>query len=247
MPERLEEVTTRADFDEWLAPAEAKTWCVDVQGAPRGYEGPRAVLGYLAGYVVGTAIHDGRIKRYDGRCVVIKVKSYRTDTLEELPMTGEEFVRRYAMHILPDRFVRIRYAGMFAARYRKDWLAKCRELLGTDEDEPEPDEHDEEKRLKEEECAEARPAPECRRCATPDMVSTGNRTAWETNNYLAYLCALFDRMFTWLSTFDLDPAPFPQSHESYDCAAHAVVITCVTTADGCDLAITNATLPRPDT
>ena len=49
-----------------------------------GFDGPKAVLGYLAGYVVGTAIHDGRIKRYDGRCVVIEVKNYRTGEQEEL-------------------------------------------------------------------------------------------------------------------------------------------------------------------
>ena len=148
-------------------------------------------------------------------------------------MTGEEFVRRYAMHILPDRFTRIRYAGMFAAGHRRDWLAKCRELLGTDGQEPV-----EEQRLEGEQQEEVRPGPECRHCGVPDMVSTGNRTAYETDEYLAYLCVLFDRMFTWLSTFDIDRPTLRRENESYNCMTESVVITCVTTED---------ILPLPDT
>ena len=124
----------------------------------------------------------------------------------------------------------------------KKWLARCRELWGTDGQEPV-----EEQRLQGEECEEVRPGPECRHCGAPDMVSTGNRTAAETDAYLAYLCVLFDRMFTWFSTFDIDRSTFPQNNEAYDCLTDSVVITCVTAADGIDLAITDAAPPLPDT
>ena len=42
---------------------------------------------------------------------------------------AEEFIRRFLLHILPHRFVRIRYYGLFANRHRKRQLARCRALL----------------------------------------------------------------------------------------------------------------------
>jgi hypothetical protein len=47
----------------------------------------------------------------------------------ELTLSGEEFLRRFLLHVLPDRFVRIRYFGLFANRHRDQSLALCREVL----------------------------------------------------------------------------------------------------------------------
>jgi len=41
----------------------------------------------------------------------------------------EEFIRRFLLHILPHRFVRIRYYGLFANRHRDRQLERCRTLL----------------------------------------------------------------------------------------------------------------------
>ncbi|MBE9478941.1 MAG: transposase, partial [Chloroflexi bacterium] len=35
------------------------------------------------------------------------------------------------IHVLPDRFQRIRYYGFLSNRYRQQKLAQCRQLLGT--------------------------------------------------------------------------------------------------------------------
>src|SRR5260370_7355831 len=43
---------------------------------------------------------------------------------------GEEFIRRFLLHVLPDGFQRIRYYGFLGNRYRKEKLARCRQLLG---------------------------------------------------------------------------------------------------------------------
>ena len=42
----------------------------------------------------------------------------------------EEFIRRFLLHVLPHRFVRIRYYGLLAHRHRDRELARCRSLLG---------------------------------------------------------------------------------------------------------------------
>lgn len=47
-----------------------------------------------------------------------------------MTLSAEEFIRRFLLHALPDRFQRIRYYGLFGNRYRHQKLARCRELLG---------------------------------------------------------------------------------------------------------------------
>ena len=46
-----------------------------------------------------------------------------------MTLPGEEFLRRFLLHVLPDRFVRIRYYGLLANRHREKALALCREVL----------------------------------------------------------------------------------------------------------------------
>ena len=43
--------------------------------------------------------------------------------------TGE-FIRRFLLHVLPSRYVRIRHFGLLANRTRNDTLGLCRKILG---------------------------------------------------------------------------------------------------------------------
>lgn len=47
-----------------------------------------------------------------------------------MTLDGVEFLRRFLLHVLPAGFVRIRYYGLLANRYRAQNLARCRALLG---------------------------------------------------------------------------------------------------------------------
>jgi Putative transposase len=47
-----------------------------------------------------------------------------------MTLNADEFIRRFLMHVLPSGFQRIRYYGLLSNRYRKDKLARCRELIG---------------------------------------------------------------------------------------------------------------------
>lgn len=44
-------------------------------------------------------------------------------------LDAQEFVRRFLLHVLPNRFQRIRHYGFLANRYRAVKLARCRQLL----------------------------------------------------------------------------------------------------------------------
>jgi hypothetical protein len=41
----------------------------------------------------------------------------------------DEFIRRFLLHVLPPRYVRIRHFGLLANRKRKDNLAACRKKI----------------------------------------------------------------------------------------------------------------------
>jgi len=48
-----------------------------------------------------------------------------------MALKADEFIRRFLLHVLPERYVRIRHFGLPANRGRKDYITLCRELLGT--------------------------------------------------------------------------------------------------------------------
>jgi Putative transposase len=56
-----------------------------------------------------------------------------------MTLSAEEFIRRFLIHVLPDRFHRIRYFGFLSNCHRAQKLALCRELLGMAPAEPATD------------------------------------------------------------------------------------------------------------
>jgi hypothetical protein len=88
------------------------------------------VLAYLARYTHRVAISNQRLVHLEGEEVIFTWKDYaRGQRLQEMTLSGEEFLRRFLLHVLPERFVRIRYYGLLANRHREKALALCREVL----------------------------------------------------------------------------------------------------------------------
>jgi hypothetical protein len=46
-----------------------------------------------------------------------------------MTVKAQEFIRRFLLHVLPHRYVRIRHYGLLSNRNRKDDIALCRSLL----------------------------------------------------------------------------------------------------------------------
>jgi hypothetical protein len=131
--EHVEDLLVRAAGKEWIVYAK------------RPFGGPEQVLGYLAAYTHRIAISERRIVGFDGDHVRFLYKDYRDGDREKvMELDADEFLRRYLLHVLPERFVRIRYVGFLANRVRTPNLALAREQLGepgppTAEPEPAPD------------------------------------------------------------------------------------------------------------
>jgi hypothetical protein len=173
LPAALAAIKTVADFDNWLSLIAQKPWMVNVQAPPAGCDGPATALGYLSRYMAGACIGDQRILNDDGSNVTIRIKDYRNDgALDEITMTGVEFMRRFVQHILPARFRRVRYAGLLGQRIRAGNLERCRELLKDRiapavEEQPETTIADQERQ--EEESAEKTPKC-CPRCHAKNLL-----------------------------------------------------------------------------
>jgi len=46
-----------------------------------------------------------------------------------MTVDADEFIRRFMLHVLPDRFVKIRHYGLLGNRCRRKKLDRCRALL----------------------------------------------------------------------------------------------------------------------
>lgn len=106
-----------------------KGWVVNVQAPPPKCVGATAVVNYLSSYVIGGPISDRRmISDIDGM-VTFGYKNYTTDRMEQATIPGAEFARRFSRHILPQRFGRVRYMGLFQAAGRAERLRTCQRLI----------------------------------------------------------------------------------------------------------------------
>lgn len=88
------------------------------------------VLEYLGRYTHRVAISNNRIVFCDNGLVVFKWRDYKDKNKEKfMTVTVEEFIRRFIMHILPRKFVKIRHYGILSNRNRLTKLKKCKMIL----------------------------------------------------------------------------------------------------------------------
>jgi hypothetical protein len=123
----LEPLRERVAFARHLARAKAIDWVVY---AKRPFAGPQQVLDYVGRYTHRVAISNNRLLDIENDRVCLQWKDYRHgDQVKTMTLSSEEFIRRFLLHVLPNRFQRIRYYGFLANRYRQQRLAQCRRLL----------------------------------------------------------------------------------------------------------------------
>lgn len=96
------------------------------------FGGPDQVLAYLSSYTHRIAISNRRIVAFDGESVTFIWRDYADHyAANTATLTATEFLRRFAMHIVPPRFVRIRYFGFLANRVRHRNIALARQLIAS--------------------------------------------------------------------------------------------------------------------
>ena len=118
---------TAVAFRAFLRSLYRQTWVVY---AKPPFGSPAHVLHYLARYTHRVAISNHRLVAVTDDTVSFRWKDYRHGSqIRTLTLDADEFLRRFLLHVLPKRFVRIRYFGFLAPRCRTRELAQCRQAL----------------------------------------------------------------------------------------------------------------------
>src|ERR1700731_3336154 len=125
-------------FAAWLRPLYRQDWVVYLK-PPFG--GPEYVLQYLGRYTHRVAISNHRlVSLTDGQVTFRWRDSAHHNEQKLLPLSLNEFLCRFLLHILPKGFVRIRNFGFLANRKRATLLPLCFQLLGS-EQQPQAEQH----------------------------------------------------------------------------------------------------------
>ena len=121
-------LTQHLDLDKELRESLfKKDWIVY---AKRPFGSPKSVVEYLGRYTHKVAISNHRIQQVDDECVRFSYKDYRQNGLKKsMSLSHAEFVRRFAQHILPKRFVRIRHFGVLSSTWKRLKFKQLREYF----------------------------------------------------------------------------------------------------------------------
>jgi Putative transposase len=115
-------------FDRLIKTVRSREWWVY---AKPPFGGPAQVLTYLGRYTHRVAISNHRLLSLKNGEVTFSWRDNRHGQMRStMTLSGEEFIRRFLLHVLPRGFQRIRQFGLLANRRRGE-LARCRRLLGT--------------------------------------------------------------------------------------------------------------------
>jgi hypothetical protein len=124
----LQERSAPAPFAALLREAARPEWVVY---AKRPFAGPEQVLAYLSRYTHRVALSPRRLLATDGMSVSFAYKDYADGSRQKaMTLATAEFVRRFCLHVLPERFVKIRHYGLLGNRQKQARLAHARLLLG---------------------------------------------------------------------------------------------------------------------
>ncbi|MBC2579085.1 IS91 family transposase [Clostridium sp. DJ247] len=126
-PTKIKELQFRDIFNAFKDSLYKKEWIV-YSKAP--FSSAEYVLQYLGRYTHRVAISNNRIIKVDNENVIFKWRDYKEKSKEKImSLKPEEFIRRFSMHILPDRFVKIRHYGILGNRNKNLKFKRCIEIF----------------------------------------------------------------------------------------------------------------------
>lgn len=125
--QQLHRVTHVGEIDQLLNDLMATDWVVYSKHC---LQHTNSVIDYLARYTRRIAISNARLQQVDEQTVTLSYKDYRQEARNrQMVLSGEEFVRRFLLHILPKGLMRVRHYGFLANRCRRVRLGQINAAL----------------------------------------------------------------------------------------------------------------------
>ena len=103
-----------------------KDWVVHSEPVGSGAQ----AFQYLAPYIFRVALSNNRLRQLHDGQVTFAYKESATEQLQHCTVTAQEFIRRFLQHVLPPRFIKVRYYGLLSPTNRH-LLQQARQLLAT--------------------------------------------------------------------------------------------------------------------
>jgi hypothetical protein len=127
-PGTLSHLKQSEDFELFRKQLYHKKWVVYCKPP---FDGPKGVLQYLDRYTHRITISNNRILNIRDGHVSFLWRDYADHNRQKtMTLKANEFIRRFLLHVLPPRYVRIRHFGLLANRKRNTNIALCRKILG---------------------------------------------------------------------------------------------------------------------
>lgn len=126
---QLQPLAKPCRFHQMIRQACRQKWVVY---AKRPFAGPSQVLAYLARYTHRVGISNRRLLVLDRTRALLTFayKDYADDARKKtMTLDLAEFIRRFRLHLLPPRFVKIRHYGLLANRNRHNRIGEARAAL----------------------------------------------------------------------------------------------------------------------
>jgi len=114
-------------FQNFIDSLYRKKWVVFCK---KPFSNSENLFRYLSRYTHRVAISNHRILDLDEEHVSFQYRNRaNANQIKTMKLSHAEFIRRFLLHILPSRFVKIRYYGLLANRNRRVLIGLCRKLL----------------------------------------------------------------------------------------------------------------------
>lgn len=133
-PGKLEAISSEQKFNNFLYKLSKKEWVIY---SKKPFRKSDKVLEYISRYAYKVAISNNRIKSYANGEVIFEYRDYYEKDKNDVPkkktakLSEIEFIRRYLLHILPNRFRKIRYGGIFSSNQKSESLKIIKEYFET--------------------------------------------------------------------------------------------------------------------
>lgn len=126
---QYEYLNNKKNLNDYLRPLYKKEW---VCYCKEPFDNVKETYNYLARYAFRVCMTNDRIENITDTHVTFKYRD-RKDHSKTKIMTikGEEFVRKFLLHVLPKGFAKVRYYGLMAGRDKKARIQKLKILTKT--------------------------------------------------------------------------------------------------------------------
>jgi len=116
-------------FNHFLSQLYQKEWIVYCKPP---FKNASCVVEYLGRYTHRVAISNNRILSLENGNVSFKWRDYKdANKWKVMTVSADEFIRRFLIHILPVRFMKIRHYGLLGNRNKTSKLSLCKKLTST--------------------------------------------------------------------------------------------------------------------